>query len=98
MSEEMNNSNDNTKLTLGRGIAAFTLGAVMGASLDALIQTDSDGTLVNTALEASSAGLGFFIGAKLAKKTTSYALNSAGLGALGSAFGQTIYHYLKNYY
>lgn len=98
MSEEQNSEKNTESLTLGQTVTIFTLGAVVGAGLDALIPTESDGSLVNTVVDAFTGGLVWSLADKfISKKPTMYAVNSGGVLALGSAVGQTLYHLLKTY-
>lgn len=98
MSEEQNIEKNTGGLTLGQTVTTFTLGAVVGAGLDALIPVDSDGTLVNTAMDAAIPGLVWGLVDKfIVGKTTMYAINSGGAFALGHAVGQTLYQYFKTY-
>ncbi len=94
MSEEIRN--DET-ISIGSAVSSILLGAIVGASLDALMPSETDGTLANTIIEAAFGGLGAGIGSKFIGKSTTYAAKEAGLFAFGSAVGQTIYNYLRAY-
>src|SRR3989344_774838 len=86
------------KITTGRTVALILIGAAMGASGDVFMPSANNGTLSDIVSDATLTGVTWGLLDKFAwKKQTGYALNSAGLIAFGSAVGQTLYQYFKQY-